>query len=237
MTNSNHWTHRLSEYLDDELAGGERVACESHLDECIECAAVLEELRAVVDGATNLPDHPPERDLWAGIESRLPPRGGVASGGVIPLASRSPRGRGRRLAVSVPQLVAAAIALVVLSAGSVWVLLPGSSAAPSVAGPVEEGAPAGSPGAVAAPVAFAAAYEQAVSELELELEQRRALLDPGTVRVVEENLAIIDGAIVEANQALARDPSSGFLQTHLATAMRQKVDLLRRVTAIEQKGS
>lgn len=236
MMSSDHWTQRLSEYLDDELAEAERAACRSHLDECVGCTAVLEELRAVVDGAADLPDHLPERDLWEGIESRLSPRGARADGGVIPVARRKPKGSRRRVAVSVPQLIAAAVALVVISAGSVWLLMPGSASAPSMAGPTEEGAPAGAEG-VAAPVAFAAAYEQAITELELELEQRRALLDPETVRVVEENLAIIDGAIVEANEALASDPSSGFLQTHLASAMRQKVDLLRRVTAIEQKGS
>lgn len=236
MTSSDHWTHRLSEYLDDELAEGERAACRAHLDECAGCAAVLEELRAVVDGAANLPDHLPERDLWEGIESRLLPRGALADGGVIPMARRTSDDGRRRLVVSVPQLIAAAVALVVLSAGSVWLLVPGSASAPSMAGPSEEVVPAEAP-STAAPVAFAAAYEQAISELELELEQRRALLDPETVRVVEENLAIIDGAIGEANEALARDPSSGFLQTHLASAMRQKVDLLRRVTAIEQKGT
>jgi hypothetical protein len=76
-------------------------------------------------------------------------------------------------------------------------------------------------------------YEGAVRELQAEFQRRRATLDPETVRVVTENLAIIDTAIEEARAALAEDPSSSFLQTHLASAMRQKVELLSRVATIE----
>ncbi len=240
MTSNGHWTHRLSEYLDDELAPLEREACGAHLDGCAECARTLEELRAVVTEAGQLPDQPPPRDLWAGIESRLQPRTEGADSDVVAL---TPRTRPGRVTLTVPQLMAAAIALVAFSASAVWVLVPEGAAGPAMAGgEVAEGSALGSAGAagqptLVAPVTFAVAYEQAISELELELEQRRALLDPETVRVVEANLAIIDEAITEANQALTRDPSSGFLQTHLANTMRQKVDLLRRVAAIEQKGS
>lgn len=249
-----HWTDRLSEYLDGELNAAERAACEAHLEECSDCAGTLEELRALVSGAALLPDVPPRRDLWPGIERRLPPRTGEAAAEtgrtparlgaagsaamgpvgstaveddrVVSLASR------RRVSVTVPQLAAAAIALILFSAGSVWLMLPISPPrAPQVAtapGSATRGA------ATATPVSFTTAYEEAVTDLEAEFEQRRADLDPATVRVVEENLAIIDRAIVEARRALEQDPSSGFLTSHLAGTMRKKVDLLRRVAALEQ---
>lgn len=235
MMKSAHWTHRLSEYLDDELSADDRAACEAHLQLCEECADVVEELGSVVAGAALLPDLPPERDLWAGIEDRLQPRAAAgADPAILPLTPRSPSGR--RVAVSFPQLIAAAIVLVVFSAGSVWLLVPGRAAAPVATG-VDAVADSAGAGAVTAAVAFAATYQQAISELEVELQRRRQLLEPETVRVVEANLTIIDQAIAEANEALAKDPSSGFLQAHLANAMRQKVDLLRRVAAIEQKES
>ena len=42
------WSEKLSEYLDGELLDPERVALESHLAVCNDCARTLEELRDVV---------------------------------------------------------------------------------------------------------------------------------------------------------------------------------------------
>lgn len=225
MTQRGHWTDRLSDYLDGELEAGEAEACEAHLAACAECADALAALRVVVAQASLLPAIPPTGDLWPGIESRLEPRTGYAKPGVVPIDSR------RRIAATVPQLAAAAIALIVLTAGAMWLMLPpAAQSGTGVAGAEERGlSPAGQE---PTQVVFLAAYEPAISELEAAFEARRRELDPETARIVEQNLAIIDQAIAEANQALAEDPSSAFLTTHLAGAMRQKVDLLRRVTNI-----
>jgi hypothetical protein len=53
-----------------------------------------------------------------------------------------------------------------------------------------------------------------------------------TVRVVRENLAIIDRAIADARIALQKDPGNAYLNFHLAQTMRRKVELLRRVNDI-----
>lgn len=242
---SEHWIDRLSEHLDGDLSAAERAECGAHLAECPRCAGALEELRAVVAQASLLPDLPPGRDLWPGIESRLTPRASRGSrgsrgsraatapadgvdDGIIPLRWR------RRVAVTIPQLAAAAIALVVFSVGAMWLAL-GGAAGPD---PAVSAGPAGAAGPGGAPqIVFAAAYNQAIAELEVEFDRRRSELDPETVRVVEENLAIIDAAILDAGRALEADPASGFLNTHLANAMRQKVDLLRRVAVIERTES
>jgi len=75
-------------------------------------------------------------------------------------------------------------------------------------------------------------YDAAIAELEEVLEQRRSRLNPETVRIVEANLAIVDKAIDEARTALAADPASHYLNTHLANTMRRKVDLLRRLNSL-----
>ena len=234
---SEHWTERLSDYLEGDLSPADMSACEAHLSRCDACAADLEGIRAVVAQASLLADLPPERDLWPAIEGRLPRRD-TEDADIVPITSR------KRVELTVPQLVAAGIALVVLSAGSVSLLLPGAptaaaeptgvaSASGAAAGSGGD-TPSGAVGSAITPVVYAPAYDQAVTELEMAFEARRAELDPETIRVVEENLAIIDGAIAEANQALATDPSSAFLNTHLASAMRQKVDLLRRVATMQR---
>jgi hypothetical protein len=51
------------------------------------------------------------------------------------------------------------------------------------------------------------------------------------VRVVEQNLVIIDHAIEQARRALERDPASPYLHQHLALEMKLKLDLLRRTAA------
>ncbi len=77
-----------------------------------------------------------------------------------------------------------------------------------------------------------ARYEATISELEQVLITHRAELDTSTVRVIEQNLAIIDGAVEEARRALAADPASRYLNTHLASQLRRKAQLLRQATTL-----
>jgi hypothetical protein len=71
-----------------------------------------------------------------------------------------------------------------------------------------------------------------VAELEAALAANKGQLESTTVKVINQNLAIIDQAIDQARQALAADPGSSYLSNHLAGALRQKVELLRRVTGL-----
>ena len=113
------WTDRLSEYLDDELTPDERRQIEAHLGECRECSATLGELHAVMARASALPARPPATDLWTDIEPRLEARAAV-----VPFDSA----RHRRFSFTLPQLVAAGLALMVMSGGGVWVLNHGGRA-------------------------------------------------------------------------------------------------------------
>lgn len=264
-----HWTDRLSEYLDGELARGERDACDAHLAACAECSAVLEELRVVAARAGALPQLPPERDLWPAIEPRL--KGRLLG---LPSAGRWAGRFSQRFSLSGAQLVAAAAVLVVVSGGLAWMIgqrnwgapsrgangpvavapgtgvTPGGAATPlpapgtpdsspvtpsSGAGPARRlsGSDAGvSPAAVAD---FGVArYDATINELQGALQASRSRLDPHTVQIVEQNLALIDKAIAEARAALAADPASPYLNAHLASTMRRKVALLKRVNSLAQ---
>src|SRR3989442_12261605 len=102
------WTDRLSESLDGTLAVGERAALEAHLAGCAACAATLEELRRVVARARALDDRPPGADLW--------PKIAVGIG-----RATAPPAR-RHFAFTVPQLIAASVALIILSGGTTWLV-------------------------------------------------------------------------------------------------------------------
>ncbi|HSJ65992.1 MAG TPA: zf-HC2 domain-containing protein [Gemmatimonadaceae bacterium] len=84
----------------------------------------------------------------------------------------------------------------------------------------------------AAADAATAVYDREIASLRSMLDTRRAELDSATVRVLEENLTIIDRAIAQSRQALAQDPNSTFLIDHLNSALGRKVQLLRTVTLI-----
>jgi hypothetical protein len=77
-----------------------------------------------------------------------------------------------------------------------------------------------------------AVYDREIASLRRMLDSRRVELDTATIRVLEENLTIIDRAIEQSRQALARDPNSTFLVDHLNDALGRKVQLLRTVTLL-----
>lgn len=215
---SAHLNEELSAYLDGELHGDALRAVESHLAECGECRGTLESLRGLVRRAQALDERPPERDLWAGIASRI---GEVAATDVVPLAPRR-----RRFSFSVPQLAAAAVALMAISAGTAVMFTRG---APTQPGPVS--GPAG--GVQAIPVASPAddamqSYAPAIQQLERLLATRRPQYDTATVHVLERSLQLIDSAIAQARRALEQDPNDQYLNSHLQRALDRKLDVLRR---------
>jgi anti-sigma factor RsiW len=215
---SDRWMERLSEYLDGELPATDRAALEAHLETCNDCAAMLDDLRRVVDRARLAKEYVPRRDLWPGIASR------------IGATHASSRRTGRTWSFSLPQLAAAAILLMTLSGGTVWLMR--STSLHPAAGPIATTtAPADTPAAINASSA-SQSYAAAVADLERVLAGGRGQLDTTTVRVIEQNLAAIDRAIAQAQRALLADPANLYLNTHLAETMRRKLDLLRHAATL-----
>ncbi|MFQ5679805.1 MAG: anti-sigma factor family protein [Gemmatimonadota bacterium] len=241
---TDRWTGRLSEYLDGDLSPREARRVERHLDVCPECAALLQELRAVVARARTLTDRPPATDLWPGIEARLHDVAVGDEASVLPLSRRSrPGWRARRFSFSAPQLAAAALALVLLSGTVVWRFGPGDGSGagdagfavrPLPAGRLPAGSLAGTPRGWSS---TAARYEAAIAELEEALLTRERTLDPVTIRTVRHSLEVIDRAIEEARRALQEDPSDPYLNQHVAETMRRKVELLQEAVTLRLTGA
>lgn len=74
-----------------------------------------------------------------------------------------------------------------------------------------------------------------IATLQAIVTEKRARLDPATVRVVEDNLNLIDVAVKQARAALARDPASGFLIGTLDNVLQKKVELLRTVALLPSR--
>ena len=71
-----------------------------------------------------------------------------------------------------------------------------------------------------------------ITRLQALVSERSADMAPETMRVVQENLAIIDAAVRQARAAVERDPGSGFLSERLENALHKKVQLLRTVALL-----
>jgi anti-sigma factor RsiW len=167
---------------------------------------------------------------------------------VLDLGDHAPWWR-RRLTLSMPQALAASLLLVALAGGGTWlalrpaarptvasappvVLETGSAAIPATGSAPGAAIPATAGGPSPAIASVDPRYDRTVADLQRLFSTQRAHLDTSTVRILDQNLAIIDRAVADAQRAVEADPSNVYLRSHLAATMRRKVDLLRRATVI-----
>jgi hypothetical protein len=189
----------------------------------------------------------PSRDLWAGIEARISTP--VTRLGNAPArVQRVPRRQW--------QYAIAAAALLAVGAGTTYLLTARSAAKVSPAVNVATNKPPQGPDSLRTPAltppeatlrtpnATGAAsnvslhkkemsatrvYDHEITLLDSLVHTRRESLDPKTVRIIEQNLKIIDKAIAESRAALAKDPRSPLLTNQLDNVLGSKVELLRTV--------
>lgn len=186
----------------------------------------IEEIRAA---AAKLPVLEPSRDLWPGIEARL----GTQVVDINRHAARKPRA----IVVSTRMLASAAAVLMMATAGTTYLVLrdrapaaaEGMIAADPLGQPVQEGLVRNASLAVGREFG---AYTQQIDDLQGAIAERRSRLDPATIAVIERNLRVIDAAIEESKQALAKDPASPLLTALLSEALASKVRLLRRAALL-----
>ncbi len=221
------WIDKFSDYLDDELAPGERAAVEAHVTDCADCARTLDELRRVVEQARSLRPRPPSVDLWPGVADRLTSE------------TQAVNARRRLVSFTMPQLAAAAVLIAAVSGALAFVGGRFAGVRDSVqqtamhsTTPADQ---ANASGGDIITVGFAdAQYDAAVADLERALKNGRGKLDASTIAALEHSLQTIDQAINQARQALAADPANTYLSGYLVETRRRKLDLLRRATALTE---
>ncbi len=227
---TDRWTDRLSEHLDGTLSPSERREVEDHLTDCAVCGAVLEDLQDVVGRARGLRELDASigvgSDLWPGIEARLRD---LPATGARPVAAAPRHGwAASRFTLSLPQLAAAAVALVAISAASLWfandLLGRGDTARRPASGTRLTVVPISN---ASADAAFAE-----IDQLNKLLESRRESLDPETLRAFQESLGSVEGAVGEASRALEADPGNPYIQSHLDELRERQLRLLRRAVAL-----
>jgi anti-sigma factor RsiW len=222
-----HWTDRLSDYLDGHLPDGDRALLEAHLRVCDECQETLDDLRRLVARAHAAAERPIPADLWPGIAALI-----GSGGSTSPVIDLGPERVRRRWSFTLPQLAAAAVLLVALSAGGAWLAIHGGVTNATSPVAVAPSMPGIRPASASLPVGAEMSYDTAIQELQRALDAGDNHLAPRTVQVLRNNLARIDTAIVEARRALEADPGNAYLNAHLARTMRQKIDLMRQAATL-----
>lgn len=228
----NHLDEITLNELAEGRAGPELGTGAAHLDTCPVCQVELAAIRELRAALAHLPSADAARpELWTAIASRITEGGAIATShaDVVPLAPR------RRIAPL--RWAALAAGLMLASAATVRIAstlethtdtLPATQVA-------EVSTPEAPKDALAAFEHSRTSYEQAAAELMRTLDARRAELRPETLKIVETNLAVIDGAIEEIRRALAADPTSAELAFLLTSTWETKIELLRRVTAMPER--
>jgi hypothetical protein len=209
-------------FADDTLSVEQRASAEAHLAACPSCADDVARLTTLMKRIHETPapqSTAPLDELWPSIRAR------IEQGKLVSLPADAPavRGSSRRMwwFSSIGGVAAAVLIGMAVMRGR-------PTDADDSVGP---GATAitGEPSLVAV-VDSAHAYEQEARILLDKLELRRAMLRPETAEALARDLHVVDVAIAELKEAVARDPNNPALRRLLATSYRQKVDLLKRVS-------
>jgi hypothetical protein len=214
--------HLLDDYVTGELTEDARGPVADHIAVCEICAGEVESLNKILARAADLPKSiDPPGDAWSHIRAAIERE----KEAVNAHHTRSGAGFWQRSYV----LAAAAILLVVLSSAGTALYMTSRSAN----GAASRSA-AGNANSAATPATLAAFtieennYLRNVAVLQDLLDQQEALLAPETVAQLKASLRTIDEAILEARNALARDPANKLLIEMLSGTYRQKMDLMRR---------
>lgn len=195
---------RLNDFADGSLDADTQREVAQHVATCSACSGEITRLRELRAALSDLPrEIRPDRDLRADIWRR------VEAEQVVPLWRQRAR------------LAAAAVLLIAVTAVVTRAIV---QDAPQRADAGRDGVSFVSRNATA----VERQYTREVEELEMLLRKSRSTLAPETVRILEENLAIINRAIGEAQAALADDPNSGMLVDLLRSAYERKLELLRQ---------
>jgi anti-sigma-K factor RskA len=221
--------HLLDDYVTGDLTEDARGPVADHIAACTICAEEVESLKGILAQAADLPKTiEPPAEAWLNIRAAI-----ERDKEAVATHQGTTETIWRRSYV----LAAAVVLAAVLSSSGTALYLNSRNTDSASARATASNAANG-----AAPATFVAftieenTYLRNVAVLQDLLDQREASLAPETVAQLKASLRTIDEAILEARNALARDPANKMLIEMLSGTYRQKMDLMRR-TAEMTRGS
>jgi hypothetical protein len=216
--------HLLDDYVTGDLPEDVRGPVADHIAACEICRTEVEGLKGILARAAELPKSiDPPAGAWLDIRAAIErDKEAVAADNGV---------KSREFWRQPYLLAAAAVLVAILSSGGTALYMSSRSVNGNASGAPESGVgEAGTPATFAAFAIEENNYLRNVAVLQDLLDKQEASLAPETVAQLKSSLHTIDEAILEARNALARDPANKMLIEMLSGTYRQKVDLLRRTT-------
>lgn len=221
----------VSDFLDGALGDEDRKSLEAHLEKCLSCDCVRQELDSIV---TYCRDHrgefdapPNERALWLRIRNTIESQRGGARARVTAHSPLAGHALGwltglfnRQWNLSLPQMAAAA--LVITIGVSLITALAMSRFQPQGSNPTAQFVP--SPPSVDERIK---PQQQVIDHWNRRIEQRKALWSAHTREAFDRNSQVIDQAVSAYLEELQKNPHDEVSAGMLDAAMSDKMDLLR----------
>lgn len=216
-----HYQDVIQELVDGTLGPVRRAELQTHLEQCDDCRALVDDLKKIRDAASALDRPAPPDHVWMQIAGRLRQEGRVTSAALAPTRHTG--------------WLALVAALVVAVGASIYVLLPMRSqqAATTASAPAGNATATDTVQSIADDLQIAEQhYQAAIDKLQKAADLNDGTIDRQTAAVLQKNLQVINGAIAESRQALQTDPQSAPARESLFEALRQKVTLLQDTIAL-----
>lgn len=225
----------LGDFLDGTLAGDDRALLNTHLDECLGCACVRDEIRAIVDVAAEGRQHfvapPNERALWLRVRNTIEAeltaqQRAAATANAFNSESGNFLSRlmNKRWALSLPQLTAAVVAIVigvsVITTVGMQRLAAGEGGVKPVASDVKAARKLDSDQLIA------------IEYLMQRVEERKNRWNPRMREAFDRNLGIIDATVSDSLKELNESPHDEISEEALNAALRDKMELLREFSEL-----
>src|SRR2546423_15185540 len=216
----------LSDFLDGALTGEARASLSSHLDVCLICANAHAELSAIITTARDVGDYeiapPNSRALWLRISNTIEAEraGGRRAAAQVAAAAEAARRcesfitriLNKRWTLSLPQLTAAVMALVVGVAGLTALSVQSLRHAQTTEAKLP-------------PAPMRRINDQELNLLLQRIEQRKARWNPRMRESFERNLGVIDAAVNDSLEQLDQSPHDEVSEDALNNAMSPKKEL------------
>ena len=227
----------LADFLDGTLDGDDSVLFSTHLEECLGCACVRDEIRTIVSVAAESREHfvapPNERALWLRVRNTIEAELGAQQRAVAVAAGASDARRDResfltrllskRWALSLPQLTAAVVAIVIGVAVLTTVGMQRLSTGEGSVKPLAETRATRKPNS-----------DQliAIEYLMQRVEERKSRWNPRMREAFDRNLRVLDATVSDSLKELDESPHDEISEEALNAALRDKMELLREFSEL-----
>ncbi len=217
----------ISEYIDGSLQARKSALLEQHLDLCLDCKHLLEEFKAIVEGAQKLEAVAPSDQVWLKIKAGLKPEKQKV------LAFKPQKRAWFSLVFSGPKLKYAlsSVVILVFIAGIVilglryWTgkdFLDRGDLQKYTLAKLDEAE---------------RHYKKAIKALGEAISAQEGQMDPKVAQVFKSNLEVIDASIMACRQMVLQNPENIDARNFLLAAYRKKMNFLNEMMETKQVSS